>query len=322
MRPSIELNNSALSQIVYDNADFNVQTLDGRNTFHTMGGIICVTPKSAVVPDPPISRLQQRLTANEVASVGAVELKPFERTNNIGLAGIKIKDVSELFPQSKIVVPLLSHMVWLYCKHMEFQGVGGWNGFMEEVTSQPFINAPPSNYDTIYTALLSGAEKTKSLGQTTTFITFDQPLYLKAREIIASRVGDSELSNVKVRLGGFHLLMSFMGAVGYIMNDSGLRELFNTIYAVNSTDKIMTGHAYARAVRAHIMAHTVLAKLIIESIEFSPSMQTDIEEIIYGGYLSELLTMSERECIIELQHKFEAEVHRLAQLGPTVNDDC
>ena len=32
------------TQFVFDNADFNVATLTGHNTFHAMGGIACVTP--------------------------------------------------------------------------------------------------------------------------------------------------------------------------------------------------------------------------------------------------------------------------------------
>jgi len=44
-----------------------------------------------------------------------------------------------------------------------------------------------------------------------------------------------------------------MGSNGYIMAGSGLRELWNTIHAANSIDKMMTGHAYSRAVRAHIL---------------------------------------------------------------------
>ncbi|KMQ84700.1 hypothetical protein RF55_17294 [Lasius niger] len=35
----------AFGQYVFDNADHNVCTLDGLNTFHSMGGICCVTPK-------------------------------------------------------------------------------------------------------------------------------------------------------------------------------------------------------------------------------------------------------------------------------------
>ena len=33
---------------MYDNADFNVGTVTGHNTFHSKGGIVCVTPPGIV----------------------------------------------------------------------------------------------------------------------------------------------------------------------------------------------------------------------------------------------------------------------------------
>ena len=37
---------SGFTQFVFDNADFNVATLTGHNTFHSMSGIACATPSS------------------------------------------------------------------------------------------------------------------------------------------------------------------------------------------------------------------------------------------------------------------------------------
>ncbi|CAH1111111.1 unnamed protein product [Psylliodes chrysocephalus] len=51
-------------------------------------------------------------------------------------------------------------------------------------------------------------------------------------------------------------------AVGYIMKGSGLTKLFNTVYAVNSNKKIMTGHAYARAVRGHTLTVTAMEFMV------------------------------------------------------------
>lgn len=112
-----------------------------------------------------------------------------------------------------------------------------------------FVNLPPSSPDCIYSVLIFAPQECKKLNQKTFFVTFDQPLYTKARNIVES----SNLNpQIVVRLGGFHLLMSFMGSIGYIMAGSGLRKLWNTIYAANSIDKMITGYAYSRAVRAHI----------------------------------------------------------------------
>lgn len=44
------------------------------------------------------------------------------------------------------------------------------------------------------------------------------------------------------------------------MQDSGLTELFSALYAANSSEQIMSGHAYTKAVRAHMLAHGALAK--------------------------------------------------------------
>lgn len=51
-----------------------------------------------------------------------------------------------------------------------------------------------------------------------TFVTFDQPLYVKARDIVSAKGADSDFRNVIVRLGGFHLLMSFLGSIGFYLS--------------------------------------------------------------------------------------------------------
>lgn len=101
----------------------------------------------------------------------------------------------------------------------------------------PFINFPPSQFDTIHTALLFAVEKCKMSNYKTCFVTFDQPLYAKAEEIVAN---NPKFANFIVRLGGFHLLM---GSIGYIMAGSGLKEIFSAIYAENSVEKMLAGHA-------------------------------------------------------------------------------
>lgn len=56
------------------------------------------------------------------------------------------------------------------------------------------------------------------------FVTFDQPLYYKAKMIIFR---NDRLKNIKVGLGDFYFLMSYLG-VGYIMNGKGLEKLWDT----------------------------------------------------------------------------------------------
>ena len=75
-----------------------------------------------------------------------------------------------------------------------------------------------SEYSTVYTALQFAHQNSQELGATVCFVTFEQPLYLKAREI--------QFGTIAVRHGGFHMLMSFMGCIGHTMAASGLKEVY------------------------------------------------------------------------------------------------
>ena len=71
-------------------------------------------------------------------------------------------------------------------------------------------------------------------------ISFDQPLYIKASEIIAA---SPDLKTCLFpRLGGFHLLMPFIGAIGHIMNGSGLDVLWQTVYADATLHHMLNGN--------------------------------------------------------------------------------
>ena len=74
----------------------------------------------------------------------------------------------------------------------------------------PFINMDASNPSTMYTALCFATEQSKKQNQSCT-VTFDQPFFLNASEIMTSAQKDTDISKIVVRLGGFHVLMSFMG---------------------------------------------------------------------------------------------------------------
>ena len=71
---------------------------------------------------------------------------------------------------------------------------------------------------------------------------------MKAFEIV-----ESEKTSIFVRLGAFHLAMSFTGAIGYLMSGSGVKEAMKVVYAKNIVPDIMSGKVYSRAVRAHTM---------------------------------------------------------------------
>ncbi|GBN04668.1 hypothetical protein AVEN_31092-1 [Araneus ventricosus] len=183
-------------------------------------------------------------------------------------------------------------MLWLDAKWNNLS-LPGWNGYIERLSCNnmdfsisrilflPFIPQPASVYNTIYTTLLCALENAKCYGHDICIVTFDQPLYIKAREIVAAAPERSDLSKIVIRLGGFHLLSSFFfGAIGYIMQGSGIKEVLSLIYAPNSLDKMLTGHAYARAVRAHTLLHVTLATIISKELVIDDDMDANLQNII------------------------------------------
>ena len=139
-----------------------------------------------------------------------------------------------------------------------------WNGFMQDVTKGdhpprsdtvllPIIDLNPNDETCIYSTLLFVIEKSKKLNITTPSITFDQPLWIKALQIITTK----EL-NIVPLLGGFHMLMSFYGSIGTVMAGSGIDKLFENIYGQNAVKHMLTGKAVSRANRAHILTESAL----------------------------------------------------------------
>jgi len=139
-----------------------------------------------------------------------------------------------------------------------------------QITILPFINLDPSKPETLYSALCFVQYLTKNAANVHpestqakfhATVTFDQPLYAKADDIVEA---SPELDSIIVRLGGFHLAMSYMGSIGFIMKGSGLEDLWETVYAPNSIEHMLTGHAYARALRSHFLTSAALTSLIIQ----------------------------------------------------------
>ena len=135
-----------------------------------------------------------------------------------------------------------------------------YNGYKTQITREegvamkrktqavylPLIDMPPSDPDTILTALHEAKRLTNERGQKNTIFTRDQQLYKVAVEMKWAHPDD--LSDVILRLGGMHMLMSFVGAVGTLMQGSGLSEVLESTFA--GVAKMLSGKKFPQNVRA------------------------------------------------------------------------
>ena len=148
-----------------------------------------------------------------------------------------------------------------------------WSGMMQAVHSGshpgmssivflPIINMDPTNMSCIYSTLHFLCDQARKCN-TAPIITFDQPLWWKSRTIIDNESTSSELKSIVLRLGGLHVQMSFLGCIGHLMTDSGLKELLQVIYAENAVGHILKGAAVSRAIRGHILVIAALHHILL-----------------------------------------------------------
>ena len=130
-----------------------------------------------------------------------------------------------------------------------------------DIPMLPIIDLNPNNMSCVYSTLCFIEQQACKLNMPTACVTFDQPLYLKAVEIVLSCN-----MNVVCRLGSFHVIMSFLGSIGTIMAGSGLEEALQCCYGSGTVSQMMKGKAVSRAVRGHIIAESSLMVLLLHDI--------------------------------------------------------
>nr|XP_055038535.1 uncharacterized protein LOC129426304 [Misgurnus anguillicaudatus] len=98
-------------------------------------------------------------------------------------------------------------------------------------------------------------------------IKFDQPLYWKAAEIIMDAPQSSPLKNIVFMLGGFHTFMNLLGAIGTLMEGTGLRNIMEVVYGSNAVQHMMTGKSVQRAFRGHLLVDRCLNHLVVSELQ-------------------------------------------------------
>ncbi|CAH1114443.1 unnamed protein product [Psylliodes chrysocephalus] len=118
----------------------------------------------------PLLLITKIPSAQYIEDSGSIALRSHEKINFSSLQGIPILDLRTISSVAITIMSSTADLLWLYRKWADLPNIPGWNGFMEEVTVNhlyqksfiaclPFINAPPTNSDIIFTVLASASEK-------------------------------------------------------------------------------------------------------------------------------------------------------------------
>ena len=198
-------------QHVADNVDHNIRTIDGLGTFHGMGIVTTVTPgNNATKPIPRVT-----VSSDDVMAVGKINIAYFKPRENFKSL-LKFKKLTLYQTDDKTFnVDLFWKISWLLKPHRP-----SWNGFMQTVQHgnypgkstvlfMPMIDMKSSDENCIYSTLCFVSEQARRY-KSTPVLTFDQPLWWKASEILEHEAEGSVLRNIVLRMGGLHVEMSFL----------------------------------------------------------------------------------------------------------------
>lgn len=180
---------------------------------------------------------------------------------------------------------------YLPTKHAvhEVQNIPSWSAVNAKLENQPIIktsigylplwDSSPTDYSTVYTVMSSLVSIMDHLGQKDTVITFDQAIYKVAKEIQWQRA--DEFDHTVIRMGGFHIILNFMGALGKMCDSAGLRELLveSGLYSETTASNIMKGKQYNRGIRAHKLILEALFQCLWSNVEDDEEIAGALDEI-------------------------------------------
>ena len=115
-------------QYVFDNADFNIRTIDGHGTSHSMGGIQCTTPAG---DSGSVGATKCVLTPPKASVIGSyteVPIKPSTHPPPKALSKLTIKDPIEHEVASTVAEYL--DVLWFSGHTIQGTPHPSWVGFM------------------------------------------------------------------------------------------------------------------------------------------------------------------------------------------------
>ena len=231
------INVGHFTMIVWDNNDFNEETLTGKGTTHVANGIVIQRGEPALNSKVIISKKIHTVKAPDH------DIQPYISTKK-GVPSL-CQDSSELdldiHNNHQLQVPGINlDFAYIVCRVCLFDIgdiIPGWSGFNSQLVANtpdvsnigylPVINSPATDLSTVNEMLKQSVSISQRLELPEIVLVFDEAIYAKAQMI---RWKEEEFRNrIVVRLGEFHTIMSYCSGIGKIFQDAGLKVITNTL---------------------------------------------------------------------------------------------
>ena len=111
----------------------------------------------------------------------------------------------------------------------------------------PILNLNPNDRNCIY------------IYMETALITFDQPLWVKAVEVVV----EQQINVVSIWV--LHATISCLSSVGIIMSGSAIEKALETCFGSLTVGHMLSGKCVSRAIRGHLFAESPLHSLLLHN---------------------------------------------------------
>ena len=272
------------TSVVFDNNDFEEDTLTGKGTTHNTNGIVIQPGQRSSASDGERQQQQQLdMPSAKRTRERSMEAPPVDLAKYYGGKKEGPKPFgADISLQSSTYTPLLKSPSKLDLAYnitrfnIQSNTIPSWTGFNQLLSAVdvppksvigylPIIDASPTEMDTVLTILQRSIEIADKLELDSIVVVMDQAIYSKAQII---RWSNSLFTKrLVLRLGAFHTAMSFLGCIGKRFMDAGLHDILieAEIVAAGSVNAVTTGKHYNRAVRAHKLMAEACYHMLLET---------------------------------------------------------
>lgn len=269
-----------------DNIDLNTETLDGKDSFHSLARAVFQTSASSI----ETSLRQLKVKRGEARSLEITDTAsklskclPFQKPKVKGVPG-RVEDAPRKIFECASKVTNDKEFLWVLLRSVsrgllipvsvplpKDQHIPFWTGYNSTLSAHkpeytlvsyaPIIDAKPSDMATIYTSMKKCSDMTTALGQVHSVQTYDQQLYAVAKQVQFAK--PETFHNHILRLGGFHTLACYIASVGKLWGSGGLSDLLidSSTYAAATADQMLAGKQFNRGVRGLMLAYEALSSL-------------------------------------------------------------
>lgn len=290
-----------------DNLDFQEHSLDGSTTHGTTHIMFQYTDDvSSSVSLPLIHHRTKIKGVSRQLKFSENLLTSKDRARSRCLKNIDLKET--MSEERNYDIPLIWNLVNLDEDASEFHSNVSWNTFYENLLKTnnafktvigygPFVPASPTRVEIVEKSIEYFVDASRKLKQDYVVITADEAIY----EIVhgLKEKFPERYSSLVPRMGGFHICLNFLGAIGRIMANSGIEDILveAKVLLRGTANKVISGGKdYYKMIRAHFLIHSAVFELYWESftewLEQENILDEDVEALlteveILRGYIKE-----------------------------------